>query len=645
MHQSHPSSHVKLLDESTELPLAIASGVTLILGVVPWNFAPEPFATVGHVLVWISLLVGSIHGAAAAWSSLRKLRPDIDILMVVGAWLSAGIGHPEEGALLLFMFTLAGAMEHRAMTKARDAVTRLKKLMPKSALVRRAGEWIPIDAEELKAADVVMVRPGETIPADGVVTHGQSSIDQSSLTGESLPRSVDVADKVFAGTMNQQGALEVEVTRPVSQSSIQRILELVLEAQESRQPLQRMIDKFSTPYAVSVFAVAIGALAWFALIERAPFSSAAYKAITLLVVASPCALVLSTPTATLCGLSRAARGGVLIKGGDALERLASITRIALDKTGTLTTGQIEVTKVEPIGAIDVEGLLRVAYAAEMRSTHPIAAAVVRLAESHDLEPADIASLSNVPGRGVEGKFEGKPLRIGTIEFCEPLVPVCFRNHTRRMVERIRADGDIPVVIAYNEQALVLALADHEREGAQTLASDLRDVGVTSVAMLTGDHRAVAERVASSLGITDVKAELLPEQKVDEVRRLQSSSNGEDRGGLAMIGDGINDAPALAVADVGLAMGGIGADAALETADVVLLHDDIGRIPWAIGLAKRVKSIMTANLIFATSVIAILAILTLVADVPLWMGVLGHEGSTLLVVGNSLRLLIHRSPAA
>lgn len=631
------------------MPLAIAAGVTLALGFLLWKFLDESqfwaLHNLGHVLVWMSLGLGAVHGVRAAWDSLKHLRPDIDVLMVVGAGLAACIGHPEEGALLLFMFTLAGALEHRALAKTKDAVTRLNKLMPKNALRRdKSGTWVGVDPEGLAPGDVVLVRPGELVPADGVVIDGHSDIDQSTLTGESLPRSVSVGDAVFAGTMNQQGALEVRVSRPVTESSLKRILKLVLEAQETRLPMQRLIDRFSTPYTVTVLIGALLAFAGFLFVGNGlPFTDAAYRAITLLVVASPCALVISTPTATLCGLSRAARGGVLIKGGDALERLANVTRVALDKTGTLTTGRIEVTHVEPIAGSDVESLLSVAMAAEQRSTHPIAAAIVRLASEHDLHPADLISLTNVPGHGIEGTFANKPVRIGNFDFCEPIIPMCFRNHTKQIVEHIEGGGGKPIVLAHDEQALVLTLADTPRQGAAELTRGLREVGVHSVTMLTGDTRVIAEKLAKQLGIENVQAELLPEDKVEQIKRIRAMPDHSGGGGLAVIGDGVNDAPALAVADVGLAMGGIGADAALETADVVLLHDDLNRIPWSFNLARRVKRIMIANLTFATAVIATLAVFTLFGWVPLPLGVIGHEGSTLLVVANSLRLLAHREP--
>jgi Cd2+/Zn2+-exporting ATPase len=637
-----PSIVQRLLSESFQLTLAIVAGIALAVGYSLWTWGgPGALSTAGLALVYLSLALGGIHGTRAAWESIRHLKPDIDVLMVVGAILAAAIGHPEEGALLLFMFTLAGALEHRAMARAKDAVSRLHKLMPKNALVRRRENWIEVDPSELAPGDVALVRPGETIPADGIVLDGHSDIDQSTLTGESMPRSVTTGDEVFAGTMNQQGALEVSITRAVAHSSIQRILQLVLEAQERRQPMQRLIDRFSTPYTVAVFVAAALSLVVFLAGFDLSAADASYRAITLLVVAGPCALVISTPTATLCGLSRAARAGVLIKGGDALERLSTISRVALDKTGTLTTGRIEVTRVEPVGATDVQSLLSIAMAAEQRSTHPIASAIVRLAQQHDLRPADLASLTNVPGRGIEGNYAGQPVRIGSYAFCEPIIPICFRKHTQKIIDRIVASAAKPIVIAHDDQAIVLALADTPRKGAEDLTQELRDVGVSSVTMLTGDTLAIAQRLATQLGIENVKAELLPEQKVQQLERIRNEPN--HGGGLAVVGDGVNDAPALAVADVGLAMGGIGADAALETADVVLLHDDLNRIPWSIGLARRVRRIMMTNLAFATGVIVVLATLTFFGNVGLGLGVVGHEGSTLLVVANSLRLLAHRDP--
>ncbi|RMH26639.1 MAG: cation-translocating P-type ATPase [Planctomycetota bacterium] len=640
----------RLFSDEWQLPIALGAGVALLVGFSLQQLVDESFGRwaagfhgAGHALVWVSLALGAVHGVKAAVESIRELEPNIDVLMVVGAGLAAIIGHPGEGALLLFMFTLAGALEHRALTRARDAVARLSTLMPNEALRRRDGAWVPAAPEELSPGDVVLVRPGEVIPADGVVQAGSSTIDQSTLTGESLPRPVDPGDAVYAGTLNENGALEVRVTRSIRESSLQRILDLVTEAQASRQPLQRVIDRFSTPYTLAVFAFAVLALVWFALLhERVTgqvmtLTDAAYRAITLLIVASPCALVIATPTVTLCGLNRAARAGLLVKGGDALERLAGVTVVALDKTGTLTTGEIAVTGFEVSDGSDADRLLSLALAVEERSTHPIAAAITRFILGRGIEPAALDDFEQVPGKGIRAQSGSVEIHIGTMEYVLPRVEdERMRRRIEGEVNRVRAEGGISAVLSAGEEAAVFSLADTPRPGAGRLVEDLRAAGVERVVMLTGDSRLVAERVARDLGIEEVHGELLPEEKVERLRAIKAEMNG--RGRLAVVGDGVNDAPALATADIGLAMGGVGADAALETADVVVLRDDLRVVPWALALARRVRAVMYQNLIFAMLVIAALAVFALAGMIPMGVGVIGHEGSTLLVVANSLRLL-------
>lgn len=627
----------------------MATGVSLLVGFSLQQLVDESlgrwaqgFHDVGAALVWVSLALGAIHGVKAAIESIAELEPNIDVLMVVGAGLAALIGHPGEGALLLFMFTLAGALEHRALAKAKDAVERLSKLMPNEALKRINGAWTPVVPEELVAGDVILVRPGETIPTDGVVTDGVSTVDQSTLTGESLPRPVDPGDEVYAGTLNENGALEIEVSRPMRESSLQRILDLVIEAQGQRQPIQRVIDHFSTPYTLSVFAFAILTLLYFSLFhhlpsgERMAFTDAAYRAITLLIVASPCALVIATPTATLCGLNRAARGGLLVKGGDALERLAGVKHVVVDKTGTLTTGQISVVGFETSDGADVDALLPIVLAIEERSTHPIATAIAKYLRSRDVQPTALDAFEMVSGKGIRAVSAGQDAHLGTVEYVAPHVNADMRSRIENEVLRARKDGGITAVFAYGGEAVVFALADTTRPGADQFVFDLREAGVETVTMLTGDSRLVAEKVARELGIAEVHAELLPEEKVARIKEMRASSARHGR--LAVIGDGVNDAPALATADIGLAMGGIGADAALETADVVILHDDLRVAPWSIRIARKIRSVMYQNLIFALVVIATLAVFALIGWIPMGVGVIGHEGSTLIVVGNSLRIL-------
>ncbi|MBL0926621.1 MAG: cation-translocating P-type ATPase [Phycisphaerales bacterium] len=640
-----PSLISRLFSEDWQLGVAVAAGSFLLVGYTLHEFAREAENPRAHlaadVLMAVSLGFGAIHGVKAAVEALSRWQPNIDVLMVVGAFLAASIGHVSEGALLLFLFTLAQALEHRALARAKDAVSRLHKLMPHEALVKAGEHWVEVRPEDLKAGQTVLVRPGETVPCDGIVASGRSALDQSALTGESLPRNVSERDEVFAGTINQQGVLEVRVTRPVGESSLNRIMQLVIEAQETRQPMQRLIDRLSTPYTLAVFAAAAGALLWFRFGAGKDWSQAVYQSITLLIVASPCALVIATPTATLCGLNRAARAGLLVKGGDSLERLAGVSAVALDKTGTLTTGRIEVTSAAPVDGSNGERLLRIARAVEERSTHPIAAAVVRYCAARNLNPVPVEGITNVPGRGVEASAGGDAVRIGSLEFAGEILDEGRRRQAAALIGGLRDSGAITTVISSGGGALVLGLADTPRPNADRLAEDLRSVGVGRLVMLTGDHKVIAEKMARDLGLTEVHAELLPEGKVAMIREIRSSLPGGR--GLAVIGDGVNDAPALALADVGLAMGGIGADAALESADVIVLHDDLNRVPWSIRLARRVRSVMLGNLAFALSVIVLLALGALLGYVPMGLGVLGHEGSTLVVVAVSLTILAFPSP--
>lgn len=660
MPQLHPESGgdktrsilARVISEDWQLPIALATGVTLLVGfslqqiiqdsTTPWA---HTFHQIGHALVWVSLGLGAIHGLKAAIASIAELKPNIDVLMVVGAGLAAGIGHPGEGALLLFMFTLAHALEHRALAKAKDAVARLSKLMPNEALIQSNGAWIPVAPEDLTSGDIILVRPGETIPTDGEIVNGTSTVDQSTLTGESLPRAVDPGDAVFAGTLNQNGALEIRVARPVRESSLQRILDLVIEAQSQRQPMQRVIDKFSTPYTLAVFAFAIVTLLYFLLIHETAtgasmsWQDAAYRAITLLIVASPCALVIATPTATLCGLNRAARGGLLVKGGDALERLAGVRTVVVDKTGTLTTGQIAVVGFETSDGADTDRLLSIALAIEERSTHPIATAITKHLMKLNIKPVALEDFEMVSGKGIRAVVDGAQAHLGAVEHVAPFVEPSMRSRIEGEVRRVRELGGITAVLSYRGEAMVFALADTPRPGAERLVESLRAAGVDRVIMLTGDSQLVADKVAAELGIDEAHAELLPDQKVEHIKRLMVQGRR-----VAVVGDGVNDAPALATADIGLAMGGVGADAALETADVVILRDDLRVVPWAIRLARHGRTVMFQNLTFALLVISVLALFAVIGWIPMGVGVIGHEGSTLIVVANSLRILAIRGAA-
>ena len=633
-----------------ELRAAILAGILLFAGYVFHTWLKFTWA---ESLFWLSLAIGFLYGGRAAWDAVREKKVDIDVLMIVGAGLAASIGHPEEGALLLFLFVLSGALEDRAMERTRREIEALHKLMPGIAIVKRGEQWVEVAPESLVTRDVVRIRPGDRVPVDCRITSGRTSIDQSAITGESMPRDVKEGDDLYAGTINSDDPVEAVVLRPASESSLQRILNLVTSAREQREPVQRVIDRLSQPYATSVLVVStLLFFAWWGMLDR-PWRESLYFAITLLVVASPCALIIATPTATLAAIARAAKAGVLFKGGQSIERLANIGSVCFDKTGTLTIGRPIVHEVHPVAWSDGRELLAVAAGLEASSTHPIAAAVLEAAKKQGVEPAKITEFNHTTGRGVGGSYGGAPARLGSFKFTQELIPVCFRARVQEVLEKIQQRGQLGVVIAVADprhedggQAAVIIMADSVRPGAPTLVKDLHAIGVRPVRMLTGDNRLTAASVAKELGIDRFDAECLPEDKVRAVSEMKSK---DGKGGVGVIGDGVNDAPALAAADVSIAIGSIGSDAALESADIVLLSDDLGAVPWAVRLARRARATVKVNLIFALSIIVLMAIATVIGSllrrpVQLSVGVLAHEGGTLLVVLNSLRLIWFRAPA-
>ncbi len=653
----------------SEMAGAIACGVLLAL-----SFALKllPITLPATIAAWGALGVGLVYGGVAALEALRERKVDIDVLMVVGAVLAACIGHPEDGALLLFLFVLSGALEDRAMRRTMRAVEALHKLMPTRAMVWRDGAWAETEPAALSAGDRVLIRAGELVPADARLDKGRTSMDQATLTGESLPRTVAEGDELYAGTLNVGHPIEAVITKPARESSLQKVLDLVMSAQQQREPLQRVIDRFSEPYAVGVMLTSLAVFAIWKFLLGAPSDDAAYTAIALLIVASPCALVIATPTATLAGISRGARAGLLFKGGQSIERLANLGSVCLDKTGTLTLGKPRLQQVHAIGWSDGGLLLSAAAALEAGSTHPIAVAVVEAARARGVAPGEALDIQDLPGKGLAGTLtlRGRAVsaRLGTMEHCEEFIPVCLRARAREVLEKIRARGQIGVVIAIADagpaptdqgalpgetgQAAVMILSDAIRPGAREMVDRLHELGVRPVRMLTGDHAVTAAHVASRLGIDRYDAALLPQDKVRLLQEAKEESRraGDSRvaRGVGVIGDGVNDAPALAAADVSIAIGSIGSDAALESADIVLLNDDLRVIPWGVRLARRTRAIVKFNIVFALSIIACMGAATLIGSrtgwrIPLALAVLAHEGGTLLVVMNSLRLLLARRP--
>ena len=615
--------------EHRELIFSCVAGLLLLAGWLAGRAdAPRSVA--------LGLLLGA-YGAGGfytlrdAWQSLRSRRFDIDTLMIVAAAGAAALGAWEEGALLLFLFSLGHALEHMAMDRARKAIEALAELAPKTAIVQRDGVEIEVRVEDLQRGDRVIVKPGQRIPADGQVATGNSAVDQSPVTGESMPVDKQAGDKVFAATVNGEGALIVEVTKLARESTLARMMDLVAEAQTQKSPTQRFTDRFERIF-VPVVLVGVGLLIVLPPLFGFPFAEAFYRAMAVLVAASPCALAIATPSAVLSGIARAARGGVLIKGGVHLENLGVLTAIAFDKTGTLTVGKPRVTDVVAINA-DEAGLLTVAAAVESRSAHPLAQAVVTEARRRGLIWSEAGKVEAVTGKGLRAEVDGKEIAIGNAKlFDGESIPEAIRQHT----ERLQTEGKSTMLIQADGQFLgVVGLADTPREGVKQVLQRLQQIGVSKTIMLTGDNDRVGRAIADAVGLDEVKAGLLPEDKVKAMEELA-----ERYGQVAMIGDGVNDAPAMARATVGIAMGGAGTDVALETADVALMADDLSKLPFAVALSRASRHIIRQNLWVSLGVVALLIPATLFGWAGIGLAVLVHEGSTLVVVINALRLLAY-----
>jgi Cd2+/Zn2+-exporting ATPase len=646
--------------ENPELALAAITLIALLVGWIGGEATgalPEGVVT---LMALIAFLAGGVTGTREAIADALRWELNIDFLMITAALGAAFIGNWEEGALLLFLFTLSGALEGFAMDRTRKAIESLVELRPDTALLRRGDDLVETAVEELVVGDVVMVRPGDRLPVDGVVVSGTSSIDQSPITGESVPVFKDKGSDVFSATINGSGALEVRVTKLASESTLSKIIQLVQEAQEDAAPTQKLIDRYSQPYTLTVIGATLLAMLIPWLFGSEPFDVTLYRAMTLLVVASPCALIISTPASILSAIAAAARGGVLFKGGAYLERAAAINILAFDKTGTLTYGKPKLTNVHALNSYSREAVVRIAAGAESLSEHPIALAILAAAREMNLEIEEPDEFRAVAGHGIQAVYhrgdQTETIYIGNDKLfmdesmdLSPAIRMIGKalqrqGKTTMLVARRSTVGDTLGDDRDWEVVGYLAVADTLRENAKASIEALRTLGVTKMAMLTGDNRSVAEAIAGQAGLNpeDVYAELLPEQKVEIIQRLVKE------GHVAMLGDGVNDAPALATASVGIAMGAAGTDVALETADIVLMSDDLSRLPFVIGLSRKAERIVRQNLIFSLGVMLTLILLTIVAPLifpgfrlPLPLGVVGHEGSTLIVVMNGLRMLAVR----
>src|SRR3569623_846072 len=615
--------------EHRELIFSCVAGLLLLAGGLT-GLAGAPH-TLSLGLLLGAYAAGGFYTLRDAWQSMKSRSFDIDILMIVAAAGAAALGAWEEGALLLFLFSLGHALEHMAMDRARKAIEALAKLAPKTAIVQRDGAEAEVRVEALLRGDRVVVKPGQRIPADGQVASGNSAVDQSPVTGESMPVDKQPGDKVFAGTVNGEGALVVEVTRLARESTLARMVTMVAEAQTQKSPTQRFTDRFERIFVPLVLA---GAALLIVLppLFGFPFAESFYRAMAVLVAASPCALAIATPSAVLSGIARAAAGGVLIKGGAHLENLGVLTAVAIDKTGTLTIGKPKATDVVA-GSGSADELLKIAAAVESRSAHPLAQAVVTEAKRRGLSWGEAGEVEAVTGKGLRAEFDGKKVIVGNAGLFdgEPIPGVILQH-----VERLGTKGKTIMLIQADGQFLgFVALADTPRPGVREVLARLHRIGVRKTIMLTGDNESVGRAIADAVGLDEVHAGLLPEDKVTAMEEL-----GQRYGRVAMVGDGGNDAPAMARATVGIAMGGAGTDVALETADVALMADALSRLPFAVALRRASRRIIRQNLVVSLGVVALLIPATLFGWAGIGLAVLIHEGSTIVVVINALRLLAY-----
>lgn len=610
--------------------LVVVTLIALLLSLLSERVGADEGLTL--FLNLVSYAAGGFFGLKTALESLRERRVDVDLLMILAAVGAALIDQWHEGATLLFLFSLSNVLQDYAIGRSRQAIRGLLKLYPAEAKVRRGNAVQVIKIDGIRVGEIVLIEPGERIPVDGIVRAGRSTIDQSPITGESMPVEKNVGDRVFAGTLNQQGALDVEALQPASDTVLSRIIKMVEEAQDSKAPTERFLDRFEQYYATLI----IVGVALFIIIPPTlgltDFSSNFYRAMVLMTVASPCALIISTPAAFLSAIASAARSGVLFKGGAYLEALAGLKAIAFDKTGTLTAGKPAVTDIVPYKELTEDELLTIAASVEVRSEHPLAKAVANAAQRRNLKLRDVSEFGAIPGRGVEALVDGQIVRIGSPTYL--LADREFPPELGTARKQLEAQGKTVMLVQRGNDWLgLIALADQIRPEAQKIIQQLHSDGI-HVAMLTGDNPLVAQNIASQLGLDQVYAGLMPEDKVTVLKQIEA-----EQGSVGMVGDGVNDAPALAAASVGIAMGAAGTDVALETADLVLMGDRLELIPYAIHLSKKARRVVWQNLTFSIGVIVMLIAGAFLIDLPLPLGVLGHEGSTVIVVLNGLISLL------
>ncbi len=635
---SSPGAQLPLVGAVSTVVCAVLGGLAVWFNTLHFS----GFETATALLVIGAYLAGGHGPARSAFADLLRGELNVDLLMTVAALGAAAIGDWGEGLVLLFLFSLSGTLEAFAMYRTTRSIEALIQLRPREALLIRDGnpDGQIVLVDSLQVGDIVRVRPGERFSVDGVVCEGDTWADEATLTGESEPIHKPVGANVFASTINGQGSVLVRMTKAVADTTLERIVQMVQEAQAQKTPTQQFVESWERPYVIGVLTFSLVVLLGARFAVGMEWNRAFYHAMVLLVAASPCAVVVGAPSVMLSAIARAGLGGVLFKGAAHVESLGLVDIVAFDKTGTVTVGKPSVTEVWTPAGANVSRLLSLAAAVERRSEHPLAAPVLAEVRRREVTISDapITDFDSHTGLGVHGHIDGTWVGIGREGLFEKH-QITVPPELLEQAQRLRNSGQTTLLIVTGEAGLfgAIAVADQPRPEAAPTIDALKRLGIGQVVILSGDHERVAQAVAKTVHADDVRAGLLPDQKVTELRRL--SENGHV---VAMVGDGVNDAPALAAARVGIAMGGAGTDVALEVADVVLMRDDLRALPLAVWISRVARQRVRQNMIFAFGVIFVLVISTFVS-LPLWLGVLGHEGSTVIVVFNGLRLLWQKPP--
>ena len=590
---------------------------------------------IGTIIIFAgSIIVGGSGLIKEGLKNLTKLQFDMKTLMTIAVIGAAFIGEWSEGAVVVFLFALSEALESYSMDKARQSIRSLMDIAPKKALIRRDNQEMEMDVEDIVVGDILIIKPGQKLAMDGEVVNGQSSINQAAITGESIPVLKTIGDEVFAGTLNEEGFLEIIVTKRVEDTTIAKIIHLVEEAQAERAPSQAFVEKFAKYYTPAIMSLALLIAIIPPIFLGGDWSEWIYRGLAVLVVGCPCALVISTPVAIITAIGNAAKKGVLIKGGIYLEEAGRLKVIAFDKTGTLTKGTPEVTDFKILSGIDERKLLGISMAIEKFSQHPLASAIIRKAEqmgisSNEYKAEDFQSIT---GKGAKAVVNGESYLIGSPKLFEEII--ILTSSVEEEIQRLQTQGKTVMLLGTETTAIgLIAVADQLRDSSRNVIRKLHDIGIEKTIMLTGDNKATGEAIGNSVGLSEVKAELMPQDKLSTINSLR-----EQHGKVAIVGHGINDAPALASSTVGIAMGGAGTDTALETADIALMADDLNKLPYTIELSRRTLGIIKQNITFALGLKLLALVLIVPGWLTLWMAIFADMGATLLVVLNSMRLL-------